>query len=333
MELRRPAVESVLALNAELQGWLRHRALPLWDEHGVDRQSGGYFEHLHQATGTGRIEAGGSSRRGRVVARQIFVFDLGHRLGWRSTRSDPVAHGCEYLFSTMRRGDGLFHTAVSAATREPEELFSLYEHAFYLFALARLQTHWHAHFPVEETALHCLGQLRGRWGKANGRFDEASPPTLPLKSNPHMHLLEAALEWISAASASQREPWAALARELVVLCLEHFIDARTGAVREYFAADWQPAPGEAGRIIEPGHQFEWAWLLMRWAESPECPPEQRELCLEAAARLVDLGERAGVDPVRGVAVNELWDDLTVKDAAAKLWPQTCLLYTSPSPRD
>jgi mannose-6-phosphate isomerase len=37
---------------------------------------------------------------------------------------------------------------------------------------------------------------------------------------------------------------------------------------------------------------------------------------------MEVGERFGVDPDRGVAFNELWDDMTPKDASAKLWPQT-----------
>ena len=39
----------------------------------------------------------------------------------------------------------------------------------------------------------------------------------------------------------------------------------TGALREFFAADWSPAPGIDGRIAEPGHHYEWAFLLARWA--------------------------------------------------------------------
>ena len=31
--------------------------------------------------------------------------------------------------------------------------------------------------------------------------------------------------------------------------------------REYFTDDWSRAPGEDGRIVEPGHQMEWAWIL------------------------------------------------------------------------
>ncbi len=48
--------------------------------------------------------------------------------------------------------------------------------------------------------------------------------------------------------------------------MSHFIDAETGGLREFFKADWTPYDGEKGRIMEPGHQFEWAWLLARWGE-------------------------------------------------------------------
>jgi mannose-6-phosphate isomerase len=37
---------------------------------------------------------------------------------------------------------------------------------------------------------------------------------------------------------------------------------------------------------------------------------------------VTLGEQYGVDATRGVAFNEIWDDLSPKDEAARLWPQT-----------
>jgi len=159
-------------------------------------------------------------------------------------------------------------------------------------------------------------------GKVIGGFEESDPPSLPLKSNPHMHLLEAALAWIDATNGAAQAPWIELAREIVGLCLTRFMDASTGAIREYFDYQWNAAAGDDGRIVEPGHQFEWAWLLMQWASSTHASPSERRACLEAADRLVELGERWGVDAVRGVAINELWDDMTVKESAAKLWPQT-----------
>ena len=309
------------SVGEELLAWLRDAALPLWDRVGVDRRDGGYFENISIRDSSAPPEATGVVRRGRVVARQIYVFEMGRRLGWTSQWNSPVDHGCDFLFEKLHRGAGRFHTAVEAASLEPRGTFDLYEHAFYLFALAHLQATV-VDYPVAVTALECLQHLRENYGKPGGGFEESQPPSVPLKSNPHMHLLEAALAWIEATDDAAQRPWVDLAQELVGLCLTHFVDQSTSAIREYFDYYWQPMPGDAGRVVEPGHQFEWSWLLTRWAALPFGTPEQRERCTATASRLREIGERWGVDPERGVAINEIWDDMTPKDTVAKLWPQT-----------
>jgi mannose-6-phosphate isomerase len=321
-ESRLPSRAAVISIQHQLVRWLRELALPLWDQHGVDWLTGGYFENITLVGPQQTLEVSGDTRRGRVVARQIYVFDVGQRLGWRPAAACPVDHGCDYLFSRLHLGDGFLHTAVDAATQQPHASFNLYEQAFYLFALARLNARAAVRYPIAGTAMRCLERLRATYGKTMGGFEEANPATLPLKSNPHMHLLEAALEWIVAASGHAQLIWIALAREIVGLCLTHFRDQSSGAIREYFDDQWHPAPGEDGRIVEPGHQFEWAWLLMRWAESAYSTVADRLTCRLAARRLIEIGEKWGVDSGRGVAINEIWDDMTTKDAAAKLWPQT-----------
>jgi mannose/cellobiose epimerase-like protein (N-acyl-D-glucosamine 2-epimerase family) len=321
-ESRVPSIGAVISVHNQLLQWLCGSVLPLWDERGVDRRSGGYFETISIVGPQRQLESTGAVRRGRVVARQIYVFDVGRELGWRSSLSDPVAHGREYLFSRLHVGDGVFHTAVDAATYQPCSAFDLYEAAFYLFALARLHVASTNGFPIAETALGVLRRLRADLGKRIGGFEESHPPSLPLKSNPHMHLLEAALAWVDATDGSSQRPWLDLARELVGLCLTRFRDGSSGAVREFFDDQWRPFPGDDGRIVEPGHQFEWAWLLMKWSASPHSSEAERAACTAAACKLIDIGERWGVDSARGIAINELWDDMTVKDASAKLWPQT-----------
>ena len=77
-----------------------------------------------------------------------------------------------------------------------------------------------------------------------------------------MHMFEACLAWLDAGGDSE---WERIAAMIADLCLEKFLHPRTGALREFFDADWNPMPGEAGRVLEPGHQFEWAWLFMRWS--------------------------------------------------------------------
>jgi len=313
---------AVIAIQNELSAWLRDCALPVWDAYGVDRRCGGYFEDISLLGPQRAFGASGVVRRGRVVARQIYAFDVGQRLGWTSAFANPVDHGCDYLFSRLYAGDGVFHTAADAGTHEPHASFNLYEQAFYLFALARLSAASADRVPIVEAATRCLQRLRGECGRNLGGFEESTPPSLPLKSNPHMHLLEAALEWINAVSEPMREPWIDLARELVRLSLTHFRDPSTGAIREYFDLQWRPMAGDDGRILEPGHQFEWAWLLMQWSDSPHSTAADRTVCTVAAAQLIAIGETWGVDQTRGVAINEIWDDMTTKDTGAKLWPQT-----------
>jgi len=108
--------------------------------------------------------------------------------------------------------------------------------------------------------------------------------------------------------------WKPLADEIAELALTKFIDPASGALREFFDAGWNPAPGIDGRIVEPGHQFEWAWLLLRWGGA------RNARARAAALKLIDIGERHGVR--NGLATNSLLDDFSPHDAGARLWPQT-----------
>jgi mannose/cellobiose epimerase-like protein (N-acyl-D-glucosamine 2-epimerase family) len=134
-----------------------------------------------------------------------------------------------------------------------------------------------------------------------------------------MHLLEAALAWFELTGEAA---WGGLADELAELALDAFIDPRGLFLREVFDEAWRPAAGDDGRFIEPGHQFEWAWLLMIWSRLRA----GRDVT-EVVNGLMKAGAR-GVDARRGVAVDELWDDLSVRGDRARLWPQTERLRAS-----
>lgn len=291
--------------------WLRTHALPLWSQVGVDRAQGGYFEQLDAAGGP--VE---EPRRARVVARQIYVFATASRLGWLTGADALVDHGLSFLFDRLRRPDGHYAAAVRPDGGMVRDAFDLYEHAFILFALASAYRSRPSLVNLPEAAHELLQNMRRGWAHPIAGFDEASPPTLPLKANPHMHLFEAALAWEGVAPAGDAPTWRALSDEVAGLALARLIDPRTGALREFFDAQWRPIAGAAGRIVEPGHQFEWAWLLMRWGRDRERPE-----AIDAARRLLEIGERHGVD-ARGVAIETLRDDFEVLDARARLWPQT-----------
>jgi mannose-6-phosphate isomerase len=133
-----------------------------------------------------------------------------------------------------------------------------------------------------------------------------------------MHLLEAVLAWEDLGEPG----WDAVADEIVALALSKFIDPKGGFLREFFEADWRPAVGDDGRWVEPGHQFEWAWLLNSWAG------RRKDAQAAQAAQALYANGLKGVDRARLVAANVLWDDLTVRDASARLWPQTEYLKAS-----
>jgi mannose-1-phosphate guanylyltransferase/mannose-6-phosphate isomerase len=124
-----------------------------------------------------------------------------------------------------------------------------------------------------------------------------------------MHLFEAALSWGSAGGDAR---WAKVADEIAELALAKFID-RDGVLREVFDADWNPAPGDEGALIEPGHQFEWAHLLKTWAER-----RGRTDVLPVARKLYEGGLN-GWDSARGVVVG---GSMTLGERDARLWPQT-----------
>ena len=129
-----------------------------------------------------------------------------------------------------------------------------------------------------------------------------------------MHLLEAALAWERITPAG---PWRGLADEVVALCLGRFISPGHGALLENFDSTWAPAGGLAGHAIWPGHQFEWAGLLERWALA-----RGRDDVRTTARRLYAIGMDHGIDRRRGVAVFELAADFSVREPRTRLWVQT-----------
>lgn len=303
-------------VRAELLEWFTTQAMPLWSTAGTDWVQGGFAEKL-DAQGSPVDEP----RRTRVVARQIYVFSVARKLGWQGDAPRWVTHGLDFLLTRLRQPDGTFASSVTPDGQVVNARFDLYEQAFALFAMAtayRLDPAQHAH--LRDVSARLLVALRSGWAHPAIGFEESSPPSVPLRSNPHMHLFEAALQW---AEGTNGGPWRALADELATLALRHLIDAPSGLVTELFAADWGHMPGADGTLAEPGHQFEWGWLLIRWARQHPNPQHPDAVAaLAAAQRMVALAEAHGLDRERGIAINELNTDLSVRDANAKLWPQT-----------
>lgn len=294
------------ALHDQLSRWLLEWAYPLWSTRGRDLVRGGFHERL-SVTGQPLEEP----RRARVQPRQIYCFSQAPGLGWRGDAAGVVEQGLSFFLMHYRRPDGLFRTLVAPDGSALDERAVLYDQAFALLGFAASATVAGVNVDVGREAEQLRVAIERRFKRSAAGFETEYPSKPPLQSNPHMHLFEASLAWMQVDGSGD---WSSLADSIGELALKRFIDPATGALREFFDTEWRPVPGVEGRIVEPGHQFEWAWLLLRWRGSTDVDVRR------AALRLIEIGEQSGVQ--RGVAINALLDDLSPHDPVARLWPQT-----------
>ena len=292
---------------AALNRWLFDAALPLWWQQGADRVRGGFHEAISL---DGRPLP--LPHRARVIARQAFSYCEAGRLGWHGPWREAQRHALDYLRNHFIATDTTTVSVVDLDGKVGDPTFDLYNQAFALLAFASGHrtfgeaAGWRGHAVALRT------RLEQSYAHPLGGFREDRDGRLPQRSNPHMHLLESALAWL----AIDDDPaWRRMADAIAMLCLEKFIDPRNGALGEFFASDWSPAPGVEGLIREPGHHYEWAFLLHRWAQltGRNAPA--------AAPKLIAFADAFGLDARRGVAINAVLADGRMHDSVARLWAQ------------
>jgi len=291
-----------------LTRWLTNSALPLWSHHGVDRRQGGFHEKLDFSLCP--IE---EPRRSRLVSRQIYCFAIGHELEWTGPAQELVHHGLGFLTSHLLQEDGTVIAARNADGSRIDNRYDPLDYAFVLLALASAARRLADRDVLHRLAIRIRQRLVDGWAHPQGGFKDAA---LPLKANSQMHLFEAFLAWAEIMGDDARS-WQQFADAIGELALARLVDPTSGAVSEFFDAAWQPVSDARGTLVEPGHQFEWSWLLYRWSMGTG-----DDRAFRAAHRLAEIGETHGVDMVRGVAINALDGRLHIRDPQAKLWPQT-----------
>ncbi|MEZ5937916.1 MAG: AGE family epimerase/isomerase [Hyphomonadaceae bacterium] len=296
------------ALAPAVRTWMFDRALPFWLEHGLDRTHGGAVESLN-LDGSPLNEP---FKRTRVICRQIYVFSHASLLG----APDAAATAdrlCDHLLERVWKGDeaGWPRTTTRETAEALDSTPDLYDYAFVLFALA-----WRYKAASDPRALklahRTLDLVETRFRHPAGGFHHQLPPGLPRQQNPHMHLTEAAL---ALAEASGDERFGALADELVGLFRSRFLRAG-GVLPEFYDDDLRAVAGEAGRRVEPGHQFEWSWILAQHQKRTGADNES------LIRDLVACAERHGVDQATQVTFNAVRDDGTPVDRGSRTWPNT-----------
>ncbi|MBU2957620.1 AGE family epimerase/isomerase [Paracoccus sp. 1_MG-2023] len=148
--------------------------------------------------------------------------------------------------------------------------------------------------------------------------DDRGPDSAQLRAqNPQMHMLEALLE---AYSATNDRIWLERAAHFVGIGSRHFIDPETGAVREFVGRDLEPLQDATGQRREPGHQYEWAWLLHCHADlSGDDAPRALAHRMKSFAEAHGLRRGGELDLAPFDAVDAAGQ---VTEATHLLWPLT-----------
>lgn len=300
------------------KNWLKDDVFPLWRAQGVDRERGGFIETISfSEASTDSLNEGSNqprfdeTRRTMVQCRQMYAFTIAGKYKYlnMSVVKKTVLDGVLYLMSYCSLPNGSF---VYSVGKDGDSRPDLYTQAFVLFGLAQAYT-LSSDVQIKNRALHLLKYLRKERSVSTGGFTELSESgQLIYRSNPHMHLFEAALAWMQVDTAPE---WRELAEELADLCAARFIDTSTGLLAEQFNDHWEPLREKGLFYFEPGHQYEWSWLFGVYEKivHKDYKPLRESL--------FSLSEAHGLCPVRRTAIDELWSDYNPRKTTSRFWPQ------------
>jgi mannose-6-phosphate isomerase len=290
--------------------WLKQEALPFWGTVGVDYARGGFHERL-DLQGQPILDV---PKRLMVQGRQLYAHCHAGLLGWHSD-SRTLANRCvEYMVTSFYRRDGnpgWVHSlapdgGVASAVRDS------YAHAFALLGLAwyhRLTGDTQVLKIADETLAFLDETLACTQG---GYLDAAPPPDAIRRQNPHMHLFESVVALYQSTRGAR---YLLRGTELFELFSTRFFQPKTGSLCEYLTKDLDPLPDARGSITEPGHHYEWVWLLRSFQRVSG--QDVSSFC----AALYEHADRFGWD-ANGFVVDEVDASGTVLKASRRSWPHT-----------
>ena len=295
----------------DVRSWLTTYSLPLWATTGFDHTTNTFVERLTlQGDAIHDVP-----RRLMVQARQIFSYAAAERHGWIPGAGDLVARAARAMVGSYYEADGRpgWVMSVTSSGQVADTTRDLYAHAFVLLGLASAfqSTRDEFYLALADKTLSFMDNAMA-YGQ-DGYLPTLPPlPELLLTQNPHMHLLEALLALYEFAP---RENYKSRARAIVSLFETKLVMASTGTLTEYFDAGWVPADIGRGITFEPGHHYEWVWLLQRYSD---LFGEPLSVCSDALERMATSFGRSQ----EGLLWSEVRTDGLVTDPSFRLWPHT-----------
>lgn len=286
--------------------------LPVWRSRGWDHHRGGFHERLD----AGFAPLPVAHRRLHAHCRQLYCYSLSAALTGRAEDRAFARTIFDHLVARFRDPDqGGWVCSVDVDGTPADRSKDCYGLAFVLFGLAA--AHRHLGLPAAAALARETRDLMVRHMALDiGGFAVRATPDWgvddrALRQNPNMHMLEALL---ALAEATGDPVYQADAAALLALFRAHLFDPATGTLGEYFDEAGKPER-ETGHIVEPGHQFEWYWLLqqaMRVIGDTQVAP--------ASDALFAGGLRHGLDPVHGGVFDEVDRRGRVLRSTKRIWP-------------
>ena len=249
-----------------------------------------------------------------VQCRQVYSYALAARRGWHGPAHELAVEAFASMIRDYHRRDGragwVFSIHRNGAVADARR--DVYSHAFILLAVGS-----YVQATGDRSALSVaddtLAFLDAELPAPHGGYLEGSPAgDTPRRQNPHMHLFEGLLTLWSSTRESR---YLTRARAMFELFATRFFLPEPGVLCEYFDDELKPLPGERGRIVEPGHHYEWIWLL-RWYERESGRSVQRYV-----DGLYRHADRYGYDNA-GMIVDEALIDGTHRLRSRRTWPVT-----------
>ncbi|SDF97337.1 AGE family epimerase/isomerase [Paraburkholderia phenazinium] len=296
-----PASATTLAA-ATLRDHFARVVLPIWRGPGFNQALKLPYEAVsaddHRPLPAGRYRA-------MACARQLFVFSQAGETAHAQVLFDALVH----YFQDKRRG-GWFYS-VDAQGTPLDTTKDLYTHAFLVFACAEYggrSGNRDALELVHSTSALIEDRFAAPHGLLNATLDAGfSTVTGTPIQNPLMHLTEA---WLAARAATGDSAFDTALGKLAGAIERTFVHAPTGCIAEL------PLGADDNRL-EPGHQFEWFWLVKQAGALLDGSGLD-----DALSRAFDFAQQHGVDPLTGGVCASLDEAGGVKDATQRIWAQS-----------
>jgi mannose/cellobiose epimerase-like protein (N-acyl-D-glucosamine 2-epimerase family) len=297
----------------EARAFLAEEALPFWSLLGV-YPNGCFVERFDLAGNP--VDPGFT--RVRVQARQIYVYCHAHVAGLFAL---PQCFERAFDFFIRSAWLGADRGWARLITRDGALLngsSDLYDISFALLALA-----WRHRVAPDPQCLKIahatLDFLDAHMKHPLGGYDNDADRSLPRCQNPHMHLAEAMNAWFEASGERR---FLKVAERLIDLLEFCFCNPVNGALGEFYNDNWTPVADSRGDFVEPGHQFEWAWIIGQYGRLSGAAR------LHIMQRLIDSALRHGFDEATGLTIDKVDRDGRIIAGSRRLWPQTEALKAS-----